>query len=260
MQFAVVTLFPEWVEQLTSVGVLQKAAERELISVQGFNPRDHAVNTHRTVDDRPFGGGPGMLMQVSTTQAAIEQARQALPKAPVVYLSPQGRKLDQQLVCEFARMPQMILLAGRYEGVDERLVAEQVDFEVSLGDYVLSGGELGAMVVIDAVSRMIPGVLGDQASAEQDSFANHWLDCPHYTRPVEYHGKTVPEVLRSGHHGRIEEWRLRQSIERSWDRRPDLFERKTLSTTELSMVNEYISTLEKARTTRDGKDDEKPDY
>ena len=186
--------------------------------------------------------------------------RAALPQAPVVYLSPQGRQLDQALVTEMARLPQMILLAGRYEGVDERLVAEQVDYEVSLGDYVLSGGELGAMVVIDAVSRMIPGVLGDQASAEQDSFANHWLDCPHYTRPVDYHGEQVPAVLRSGHHGRIEEWRLRQSIERSWNRRPDLFERKTLSTAELSMVNEYISTLEKARTTRDGKDDEKPDY
>jgi len=199
-------------------------------------------------------------MQVSTTQAALAAARQALPQAPVVYLSPQGRQLDQPLVQELARMPQLILLAGRYEGVDERLVAQQVDLEVSLGDYVLSGGELGAMVLIDAVSRMIPGVLGDQASAEQDSFANHWLDCPHYTRPVDYQGHQVPAVLRSGHHGRIEEWRLRQSIDRSWDRRPDLFERKTLSTTELSMVNEHLSTLEKASTTRDGKDDEKPDY
>ena len=201
-----------------------------------------------------------MLMQLSTTQAALDAARQALPQAPVVYLSPQGRQLDQPLVQELARMPQLILLAGRYEGVDERLVAQQVDLEVSLGDYVLSGGELGAMVLIDAVSRMIPGVLGDQASAEQDSFANHWLDCPHYTRPVDYQGHQVPAVLRSGHHGRIEEWRLRQSIDRSWDRRPDLFERKTLSTTELSMVNEHLSTLEKASTTRDGKDDEKPDY
>jgi len=260
MQFGVVTLFPDWVEQVTSVGVLQRASEAGTISVTGFNPRDHATDNHRTVDDRPFGGGPGMLMQLSTTQAALDAARQALPQAPVVYLSPQGRQLDQPLVQELARMPQLILLAGRYEGVDERLVAQQVDLEVSLGDYVLSGGELGAMVLIDAVSRMIPGVLGDQASAEQDSFANHWLDCPHYTRPVDYQGHQVPAVLRSGHHGRIEEWRLRQSIDRSWDRRPDLFERKTLSTTELSMVNEHLSTLEKASTTRDGKDDEKPDY
>ena len=260
MKYGVVSLFPEWVEQVGQFGVLQRALERGKISIEGFNPRDHAVDNHRTVDDRPFGGGPGMLMQIDTTRAALAQAKAALPQAPVVYLSPQGRELDQRLVGELARLPEIILLAGRYEGIDERLVAEQVDFEVSLGDYVLSGGELGAMVLIDAVSRLIPGVLGDQASAEQDSFSNLWLDCPHYTRPVDYHGETVPEVLRSGHHGRIEQWRLRQGIERSWDRRPDLFERRTLSQTELSIVNEHLSTLEKASTTRDGKDDEKPDH
>ena len=260
MRFGVVTLFPEWVEQLTSVGVLERASQNGLISVTGFNPRDHATDNHRSVDDRPFGGGPGMFMQVDTTEAAIIKARDALPNAPVVYLSPQGRALNQPLVQELARLPELILLAGRYEGIDERLVDEHVDLEVSLGDYVLSGGELGAMVLIDAVSRMVPGVLGDQASAEQDSFAAHWLDCPHFTRPVDYRGNTVPEVLRSGHHGRIEAWRLQQSLERSWDRRPDLFERKRLTTTELSMINEHLSTLEKASTTRDGKNDEEPDY
>ena len=195
MKYGVVSLFPEWVEQVGQFGVLQQRSSGK-ISIEGFNPRDHAVDNHRTVDDRPFGGGPGMLMQIDTARAALAQAKAALPQAPVVYLSPQGRKLDQRLVGELARLPELILLAGRYEGIDERLVAEQVDFEVSLGDYVLSGGELGAMVLIDAVSRLIPGVLGGQASAEQDSFSNLWLDCPHYTRPVDYHGETVPEVLR----------------------------------------------------------------
>lgn len=184
--------------------MLQRAAENQLISLQGFNPRKFATDAHRSVDDRPFGGGPGMLMQISTTEAAIEEAKAALPAAPVVYLSPQGRRFDQAMAKELSRLPELILVAGRYEGIDERLVARHVDLELSLGDYVLSGGELGAMVVVDAVSRLVPGVLGDNTSAQQDSFAQHWLDCPHYTKPVDYLGEVVPEVLRSGHHGKIE--------------------------------------------------------
>ena len=260
MKFGVVSLFPEWVEQLTQVGVLQRASEKGLIHLQGFDPRKHATDVHRSVDDRPFGGGPGMLMQVSTTERAILDAKAALPNAPVCYLSPQGKRFDQATAGELARLPELILVAGRYEGIDERLVSEHVDFELSLGDYVLSGGELGAMVIIDAISRLVPGVLGDNASAEQDSFAQHWLDCPHYTKPVEYAGNTVPDVLRSGHHGKISAWRAQQGLRRSWDRRVDLFERKRLSKDELSIINEYLSTLEKASTNRDGKDDEESDY
>lgn len=260
MKFGVVSLFPEWVEQASQLGVLGRAQQNELFSVTCFNPRDWATDNHRSVDDRPFGGGPGMLMKHATTQAAMDAAKAALPQAKVVYLSPQGRHLNQGLVEDLARLPELILLAGRYEGVDERLIASQVDLEISLGDFVLTGGELGAAVIIDAVARQIPGVLGDQASAAQDSFAEHWLDSPHFTKPVEVDGKKVPEVLRGGHHGMIDDWRSRQAIQRSWERRVDLFERKALSTDEQSKLDEHLSTLEKARTNKDGNDDEKSDY
>ena len=260
MKFGVVSLFPEWVEQASRLGVLGRAQDNQLFDVRCFNPRDWATDNHRSVDDRPFGGGPGMLMKHSTTQQALKAAREALPQAKVIYLSPQGERLNQALVEDLARLPELILLAGRYEGVDERLVDAEVDLEISLGDFVLTGGELGAAVVIDAVARQIPGVLGDQASAVQDSFAGHWLDSPHFTKPVEVDGNTVPAVLRGGNHKLINDWRSQQAIQRSWERRVDLFERKALSTDEQSKLDEHLRTLEKARHNKDGNDDEKSDY
>jgi len=230
MKFDVVTLFPDMVESVAKVGVLGRAIKNELIQLKCWNPRDYTQDKHRTVDDRPYGGGPGMLMKVEPLRDALQDARQSSgDQAKVIYLSPQGKPLTQQAIKDLAQQPALILLAGRYEGIDERIIETEVDEEWSIGDYVLSGGELAALVMIDAVARMIPGVLGDENSADQDSFMNGLLDCPHYTRPEEIDGRRVPEVLVGGNHKAIEQWRMKQALGRTWLRRPELLNKLTLS-------------------------------
>ena len=234
MRIDLISLFPEFVAQCAGFGVVGRAQERGLLSVHGWNPRDYAEGNYRRVDDRPFGGGPGMVMLIDPLRAAIRAARAADP-APVkvVYLSPQGRPLTQTIVRELAARERLVLLCGRYEGVDERLVAAEVDEELSIGDYVLSGGELAAAVVVDAVARLQDGALNDAESAAQDSFeADGLLDCPHYTRPVEHELGAVPEVLLSGNHAEIARWRRRQSLLRTRDRRPDLLDAAGLTAAE----------------------------
>lgn len=229
MNIALVTIFPEMLAAVTHYGVTGRAVKRGQIRIQGFNPRDFTEDRHRTVDDRPYGGGPGMVMMAGPLQKAVARARiwiseQGTGAAPakVIYLSPQGRRLDQSGVVYLQNLRNLILVAGRYEGVDERFIQAEVDEEWSIGDYVLSGGELPAMVLIDAVVRLEPGVLGDTESAVQDSFSEGLLDYPHYTRPEVYEGAAVPDVLLSGHHEEIAKWRHRQSLERTAERRPDL--------------------------------------
>ncbi len=242
MRFDVITLFPDSVRQMMSPGVTGRALQRGLLQLALHNPRDWARDRHRTVDDRPYGGGPGMVMCIEPLLSCIRHARQAgATPARLVYLSPQGRVLDHQRVCELARLPRLILLCGRYEGIDERLLQAEVDEELSIGDYVLSGGELAAAVVMDAVARQVPGVLGDADSAAQDSFATGLLDCPHYTRP-EVHPELgrVPEVLLSGNHAAIERWRRSQALGRTWQRRPELLQRDALSEQDRRLLQEYI--------------------
>nr|WP_235937744.1 tRNA (guanosine(37)-N1)-methyltransferase TrmD [Marinobacter caseinilyticus] len=227
---------------VTEFGVTGRAAREGLLTLTSWNPRDYAHDRHRTVDDRPYGGGPGMLMKIQPLRDAIEAARKAAPgNACVVYLSPQGETLNQSVVESLAAEQQLILVAGRYEGVDERLISAEVDREVSLGDFVLSGGELAAMAIIDAVTRLIPGALGHAQSAEQDSFADGLLDCPHYTRPEIYEGESVPEVLLSGHHDQIRRWRLKQSLRRTRERRPDLLEQRVLTDEERELLEELFN-------------------
>ncbi len=243
-QFDVVTLFPEMFEAVTGSGVTGRARERGLFDVMLWNPRDFAANSHRTVDDRPYGGGPGMVMMVEPLEKAVAAARQRQRSAGaresrVVHLNPQGRLLNHRRVMEFAGLQGVVLLAGRYEGVDERLIERAVDDEISIGDYVLSGGELAAMVVMDSIVRQLPGALGDADSAEQDSFVNGLLDCPHYTRPEVYAGAAVPPVLLSGNHAEIARWRLKQALGRTWKRRPDLLERRALTDDERALLEEY---------------------
>ena len=234
MRIDVVSLFPEFIAQCAGFGVVGRAQERALLSLQGWNPRDHAEGGYRRVDDRPFGGGPGMVMMIDPLRACLYEARAAAEQpARVIYLSPQGAPLTQAKVRELAARPRLILLCGRYEGVDERLLAAEVDEEISIGDYVLSGGELAAAVLIDAVARLQEGVLNDAESAAQDSFeADGLLDCPHYTRPVEHELVAVPEVLLSGNHAEIPRWRRRQSLLRTRDRRPDLLDAMGLTAAE----------------------------
>lgn len=223
LRIAVVTIFPEMFEALTGYGVSGRAVREGLVELRCRNPRDHATDRHRSVDDRPYGGGPGMVMSAPPLCAAIRAARSELGEAArVVYLSPQGVRLTQQRVAELAAGGPLVLLAGRYEGVDERVIESEVDEEISLGDYVLSGGELPAMVLLDAMIRLLPGALGHDESAAQDSFAEGLLDCPHYTRPEVFEGRAVPPVLLSGDHERIRAWRLARSRERTQSRRPDL--------------------------------------
>ena len=241
MQIAVVSLFPEFVEQVGQFGVVGRANERDLLSLHLENPRDYAVDTHRTVDDRPYGGGPGMVLKYEPTAKAIHAAKKALPDgAPVVCMSPQGRVFDQAAASRFAGLPGMVLLAGRYEGIDERLIDLEVDEELSLGDFVLSGGEIAAMAVIDAVARLLPGVLGDDESAIQDSFVDGLLDHPHYTRPESIEGHDVPSVLLSGDHARIARWRYKQALGRSFLRRPDLVEKLDLSSEQQAVLDEFL--------------------
>jgi tRNA (guanine37-N1)-methyltransferase len=244
VQFDVVTLFPEMFEAVTECGVTGRARERKLFELVLWNPRDFATNSYRTVDDRPYGGGPGMVMMVEPLEKALTAARQrqrsaGVKETHVVHLSPQGQLLKHRRVMELAALPGLVLLAGRYEGVDERLVSRAVDEEVSIGDYVLSGGELAAMVMMDCIVRQLPGALGDAESASQDSFAAGLLDCPHYTRPEAYSEAVVPPVLLSGNHGEIARWRFKQALGRTWQRRPDLLEQRVLSTEERALLEEY---------------------
>jgi tRNA (guanine37-N1)-methyltransferase len=230
LRIDVVSLFPDFVAQMAAFGVVGRAVERGLLSVHGWNPRDHAEGAYRRVDDRPFGGGPGMVMMIEPLRAALAAARAADPRpSRTLYMSPQGRPLDQRRVRALAAESRLVLLCGRYEGVDERLLAAEVDEEVSIGDYVLSGGELAAAVVVDAVARLRPGVLNDGESASQDSFEDGLLDCPHYTRPVDHALGAVPPVLLSGNHAEIAAWRRRQSLARTLARRPDLLAAAPLS-------------------------------
>ena len=241
MRFDIVSLFPEFVAQLAAHGVVGRAGERGLLSIHGWNPRDHAEGNYRRVDDRPFGGGPGMVMLVDPLRSAIDAARTADPApARVVYLSPQGQRLTQAKVRELAAQPRLILLCGRYEGVDERLLQHEVDEENSIADYVLSGGELAAAVLIDAVARLQDGALNDAESALQDSFeGDGLLDCPHYTRPVEHALGTVPEVLLSGNHAAIARWRRQQSLGRTWLRRPELLDEARLTKSDRQLLEAF---------------------
>jgi tRNA (guanine37-N1)-methyltransferase len=238
IRFHVVTLFPEMFAAVTASGISGRALETGLWSLGLWNPRDFTRDNYRTVDDRPYGGGPGMLMLAEPLEKALEAARQA-GGGKVIYLSPQGRKLDHEKVMELAGREALTLLCGRYEGVDERLVRRRVDEELSLGDYVLSGGELAAMAVIDAVVRQIPGALGGGQSAAEESFVRGLLDCPQYTRPELYEGEKVPEVLLSGHHENIRRWRLQQALGRTWLRRPDLLAARKLSDDERKLLEEF---------------------
>lgn len=244
MRFDVVTLFPEMVESVANVGILGRAVKNGQIQLKSWNPRDYTQDRHRTVDDRPYGGGPGMLMKVEPLKAAIEDARQTAPGSRVIYMSPQGKPVTQQAVKDLSGQPGLILIAGRYEGIDERIIETYVDEEWSIGDYVLSGGELPALVLIDAVARMLPGVLGDENSAQQDSFMQGLLDCPHYTRPEEIDGQKVPEVLLSGNHRGIDEWRLKQGLGRTWLRRPDLLEVIDLTDEQKQLLDDFKKELD----------------
>ena len=241
MRIDVITLFPEMVENVARFGVTGRAAEGGKLDLRTWNPRDHATDRHRTVDDRPYGGGPGMVMKVAPLADAVTDARASSGRRfRTVYLSPQGRRFTQAVAAELATEPGLVLVAGRYEGVDERFIDSHVDDEISIGDYVLSGGELAAMVVIDAVARLLPGVLGDEDSAKEDSFASGWLDCPHYTRPEDIDGRGVPQVLLDGNHAEIRRWRLMQSLGRTWERRPDLLEAVELTDEQKVLLDEYI--------------------
>ncbi|MFK0666514.1 tRNA (guanosine(37)-N1)-methyltransferase TrmD [Aeromonas salmonicida] len=241
MWIGVISLFPEMFRAITGHGVTGRAVKSGLLQIECWNPREFTHDKHRTVDDRPYGGGPGMLMMVQPLRDAIHAAKQAAGDgAKVIYLSPQGRKLTQAGVTELATNQKLILVAGRYEGIDERVIQTEVDEEWSIGDYVLSGGELPAMTLIDAVSRLVPGVLGDQASAEQDSFTDGLLDHPHYTRPELLDGLAVPEALTSGNHEVIRRWRLKQSLGRTWQRRPELINNLALTDEQESLLAEYV--------------------
>jgi len=240
MRIDVVTLFPDFVRQCAAVGVVGRAQQRELLQVETWNPRDYTADIHRTVDGRSCGGGPGMVMLIEPLRRALKAMRDAAPEpAPVIYLSPQGARLTQSKVRALAKLPRIALLCGRYEGVDERLLAQEVDEELSIGDYVLSGGELGAAVVIDAVGRLQDGALNDAQSAEQDSFSDSLLDCPHYAKPVQDALGNVPEVLLSGDHAAIRRWRLKQQLGRTWLRRPDLLTQRELDAESRALLEEF---------------------
>ncbi len=240
MRVEVITLFPEMFSALSDYGVSGRAVRQGLLQLTCWNPRSYATDRHQTVDDRPFGGGPGMVMKIGPLEKALADARQAAGEAArVIYLSPQGRRLDQSAVRELAGQGSLILIAGRYEGIDERFIEAYVDEEWSIGDYVLSGGELPAMVLVDAVTRLLPGALGHAGSAEEDSFSDGLLDCPHYTRPEVYAGKAVPEVLLGGNHEHIRRWRLQQALGRTWERRADLLDCRSLSGEEQQLLAEY---------------------
>ncbi|MFZ0254503.1 MAG: tRNA (guanosine(37)-N1)-methyltransferase TrmD [Gammaproteobacteria bacterium] len=241
MQIGVISLFPQMFDVLSEYGVTARAVRRGLVRLQRWNPRDFAVDRHRLVDDRPFGGGPGMVMAVEPLRSAIRAARASMGTGTVVvYLTPQGRTLDHERVTRLVSYGRLLLVCARYEGVDERLVLTEIDEECSIGDYVLTGGELPAMVVIDAVTRQLPGVLGHQGSALEDSFAKGLLNHPQYTRPVEIDGLRVPSVLLSGNHAAIRRWRLKQALGRTWLRRPDLLHLVDLTNEQQALLAEFV--------------------
>ncbi len=245
MRIGVVTLFPDLVQEALRHGVLGRALERGIAAVQTEDPRRHAGDPHRTVDDRPYGGGPGMVGTPAPWAAAIDAAAAGLPAGSLrVHLSAQGEPLTQRRVRELAKMPGFLLVASRYEGLDQRVIDSRVDAELSIGDYVLSGGEFAALAVIDAVVRLLPGALGDERSSIEESFSEGRLDWPHYTRPVEWEGRQVPEVLQGGNHAAIRHWRLAQSVARTWSRRPDLVVRDRLSSEESRLLDEFLATRE----------------
>jgi len=250
MRIDVISLFPDMFTAVTKHGITGRAIDKNLLTLTVWNPRDFTQDHHRTVDDRPYGGGPGMVMMVQPLSMAIDAARQTALKTTgnssrVVYLSPQGKRVDQQTVVEATQTAGWIFLAGRYEGIDERIITSQVDEEWSIGDYVLSGGELAAMVLIDAITRLLPGALGHGDSASQDSFSNGLLDYPHYTRPEVVDGQPVPAVLLSGDHQAIARWRLTQALGRTWQRRPDLLERMQLDDYQRDLLNDFIKNSKK---------------
>ena len=240
MRFDVITLFPEMIRAQSAHGIQGRAVERGLVEVMTWNPRDYTLDRHGSVDDRPYGGGPGMVMQVQPLRDTLRAVRAEAGAAPVIYLSPQGQRLTQARVRELSGMAGLILLAGRYEGIDERVIDTEVDEELSIGDYVLSGGELPALVLMDAVTRLIPGALGDADSAQADSFMDGVLDYPHYTRPEEIDGSRVPAPLLGGNHAEIRRWRLKQALGRTWLRRPDLLQAVELDAERQSLLDEFI--------------------
>jgi len=244
MKAGVITLFPGMFSALSEYGISSRAVSSKKLQLQYFSPRDYTTDRHRTVDDKPYGGGPGMLMKTGPVSAAIRAAQAALAKdgkvPRVIHLSPQGKPLTQALVQELATREHLILLCGRYEGFDERVLNSLVDEEYSLGDFVLSGGELAAMALLDAVTRLLPGALGAEQSAQQDSFSEGLLDHPHYTRPEEFEGHKVPDVLLSGDHARIERWRLQQRLGATWRKRPDLLQKMELTAEQRRLLDEYI--------------------
>jgi tRNA (guanine37-N1)-methyltransferase len=244
VRIEVVTLFPEFIAGAVRVGVLGRAIERGQVAVNATSPREFATDVHRTVDDRPYGGGPGMVLKIEPARSAIRAAKARLPRrSRSLYLSADGAPLTQAMASELARRPGLMLLAGRYEGVDERLLELEIDESVSIGDYVLSGGELPALVLIDAIVRLLPGVLGDDESAAQDSFVAGLLDWPHYTRPEQFEGRVVPEVLASGNHAAIERWRTKQALGRTLLRRPDLIAKLTLTAEQQRLLDEFMTDL-----------------
>ncbi len=252
MLIGIVTLFPEMFAAVTDYGITGRATREGIVSVECWNPRDFTTDKHRTVDDRPFGGGPGMLMKTEPLQAAIQAAKEGLgaeqkEKPLVIYLSPQGRKLDQQGVEQLAKRKHLVLVCGRYQGIDERVLRNEIDEEWSIGDFVLSGGELAAMVMVDAITRYQPQALGHEGSAAADSFADGLLDSPQYTRPQEYEGESVPAVLLGGNHEQIRVWRLRESLGNTWLKRPDLLEQLTLSAEQKILLEQFIDDYEARR-------------
>ena len=245
MDVAVLTIFPEMFETFWSHGIVGRAVNQTQITVSTLNIRDFASGRHRTTDDRPFGGGSGMVMKPEPLARAIREARKISPASKTILLSPQGARFDQKMATEFSTLEGMLFVCGRYEGVDERIREAFIDFEVSIGDYVLTGGELAAMVIIDAVTRLIPGVLGSAESAENDSFSDSLLEHAHYTRPRSFEGEEVPDVLLSGNHKRIDAWRCEMSVKRTLLNRKDLLENRPLSIRELSVLKELSGEIEK---------------
>ena len=247
MRFDVITLFPELVQAVTASGIVGRAAKADLINLHCWNPRDYTVDVHRTVDDRPYGGGPGMVMKPDCLVATIKDVKainaSSSIKTKVIYLSPQGKRLNQAAIAKMSTEQGLILLCGRYEGVDERVLEMEVDEEWSLGDYVLSGGELGAMVLIDAITRLLPDALGHKNSAEQDSFSDGLLDCPHYTRPEVFAGKEIPAVLKSGNHQRIATWRRQQALGRTEQRRPELLKSRILDAEDKILLRDFLQNI-----------------